>query len=339
MQVFSRTGWLRLACLAALSACGLVAQPLPGHGDESASLKPVPADIEALMIMRGLEPAAPIYLRVFKEESELEVWKARPDGRYVPLKTYPICAWSGALGPKQTQGDQMSPEGFYGFSAGGLNPDSKYHLALNVGYPNSLDRALGRTGNFIMVHGQCVSVGCFAMTDDLIEEIYALAREALAGGAGRIPVHIFPFRMTRANMARHRDNAAYATWAPLKTAYDDFARTREPPRIAYCGGRYIVNPLARIQGTPKDDCPSRIGRLLAPLPPKVLRQIASLDAPLVAEGPKAQRPAESGTWEAFASPAPETTGTARRAAKASLGRIEAANTYDSGALTPLLDRR
>ena len=124
---------------------------------------------------------------------------------------------------------------------GALKPDSKYHLAFNIGYPNALDRALGRTGEFIMVHGNCVSVGCFAMSDALIEEVYAFVRDALAAGQPSVPVHVFPFHMTAENMKRHADNPARDSWEPLQEAYADFATSREPPRVGMCGKHYVVN--------------------------------------------------------------------------------------------------
>ncbi len=137
----------------------------PPTPTETAAEKPLPPAVEASIILHDIAPEAPIYIRVFKEESELEVWKARPNGRYALIKTFPVCNWGGTIGPKQSRGDRMSPEGFYNVTPGALKPDSKYHLAFNIGYPNALDRALGRTGDFIMVHGNCVSVGCFAMSD------------------------------------------------------------------------------------------------------------------------------------------------------------------------------
>lgn len=337
MRFCSRTWWRACTRHAAVfSICFLASAA--AAGSDHAALKPVPPDIEALLTLRGIEPSAPIYIRVFKEESELEVWKARPDGRYAAVKTYPICKWSGELGPKEAQGDHMAPEGFYGFGPGGLNPASKYHLALNVGYPNALDRALGRTGNYIMVHGQCVSVGCFAMTDDLIEEIYALARDAFMGGEERIPVHIFPFRMTTKNMRRHRTHPAYASWAPLKQAFDDFARTYEPPRVATCDGKYVVNPLAPIDGGPKDACPARIGKLLAAVPAWKQQRMGLLHAPLVADGPKTRNAdtSETGSLGGFGS----ISVTIEARTPTSGGRRStAAQSYDNGALTPLLNRR
>ncbi|MBN9290793.1 MAG: hypothetical protein J0H36_06660, partial [Hyphomicrobium denitrificans] len=144
-----RANWLA----AVLFLLGALPAFHAARAEEQAAAKPLPAVTEAALLMKDIVPEAPVYIRVFKEESELEVWKARPNGRYALVKTFPICNWGGTLGPKQTQGDRMSPEGFYAATPGGMKPDSKYHLAFNIGYPNALDRALGRTGAYIMVHG------------------------------------------------------------------------------------------------------------------------------------------------------------------------------------------
>lgn len=253
---------------------------------ELAAEKPLPATTEAALIMKDIVPEAPVYIRVFKEESELEVWKARPNGRYALIKTFPVCNWGGTLGPKRTRGDSMSPEGFYRVTLGALKPDSKYHLAFNIGYPNALDRALGRTGAYIMVHGDCRSVGCFAMSDKLIEEIYAFVRDALSAGESSVPVHVFPFRMTAANVKRHADNPARGTWGPLKQAYDDFSETREPPKIGMCSKRYVVNSLTPVGMDPNAPCPSLIGKRLAPLSPRLAKNLVKADPDLEARGKK-----------------------------------------------------
>ena len=135
-----------------------------------------------LLGKKGMETHTPIFIRIFKEESELEIWKARYDGRYYHFKTYPICNWSGELGPKQKEGDKQAPEGFYSVTQQQLNPNSSYYLAFNLGFPNAYDKAKNRTGKFLMIHGKCKSAGCYAMTDALVEEIYALGRDALRGG-------------------------------------------------------------------------------------------------------------------------------------------------------------
>ena len=128
-------------------------------------------DYEEMLGKKGMKLETPLFVRVFKEESELEVWKQRDDGRFYHFKTYPICNWSGTLGPKIQQGDMQAPEGFYSVPQSQMNPNSQYHLAFNLGYPNSYDRANRRTGEFLMIHGKCKSAGCYAMTDALIEEI------------------------------------------------------------------------------------------------------------------------------------------------------------------------
>lgn len=279
-----------------------------------AASKALPTETLSTIRAKGLSLGAPIYIRIFKEESELEIWKRAADGRYRQIKTFPICTWSGTLGPKRAQGDFMSPEGFYDITAASLKPDSKYHLAFNIGYPNALDRALGRTGDFIMVHGNCVSVGCFAMTDTLMEEIYAFAREAFEGGAVRVPVHIFPFRMSGLNLKRHAADPARESWAPLKEAYDDFAQTFEPPRIGMCDKRYVINPRASVGFDPDRACPTHIGKLLSPVSPSRAMSLLIESEPLVALGPKnktlpeplAPSLAETGHATADSAPASET---------------------------------
>ena len=149
-----------------------------------------------LLGKQGMDAQTPIFIRIFKEKLELEIWKQREDGRFYHLKTYPICNWSGDLGPKVRQGDRQAPEGFYTVTREQMNPDSNYHLAMNLGYPNAFDRSQGRTGEVLMIHGKCKSAGCYAMTDALIEEIYAIAREFFLGEHDSFQVHAFPFRMT-----------------------------------------------------------------------------------------------------------------------------------------------
>ncbi|MFA5957474.1 murein L,D-transpeptidase family protein [Hyphomicrobium sp.] len=286
--------------LAAMIAVAIQVLAPVALADEKAAEKPLPSSVEAALLLRDIAPEAPVYIRVFKEESELEVWKARPNGRYALIKTFPVCNWGGTLGPKRTMGDSMSPEGFYRVTPGALKPDSKYHLAFNIGYPNALDRALGRTGSFIMVHGDCRSVGCFAMSDSLIEEIYAFVRDSLAAGEASVPIHVFPFRMTAANIKRHADNPARGTWGPLKEAYDDFTRTREPPEIGMCGKRYVVNPLTPVGDDPTAACPALIGKRIAPVSPRVAKRLVKTDPDLEARGQKLKG-VEVGTssWETF----------------------------------------
>ncbi len=197
------------------------------------------ARLDDVLAKKGLAFGSPLYVRIFKEEAELEVW-LQAGAKYERLKTYPICALSGSLGPKVREGDAQSPEGFYSVTRGKLNPQSHYHLAFDIGYPNAYDRSLGRTGSLIMVHGNCVSIGCFAMTDDGIEEIYSLADAALAKGQTSIPVHVFPFRMTAENTKRHAGSTWTEFWSDLKPGYDAFEATYVPPDVGFQGGHYFV---------------------------------------------------------------------------------------------------
>ena len=194
-----------------------------------------------LLGKKGMSTGTPMYVRIFKEESELELWKQRDDGRFYLFKTYPICNWSGALGPKVRQGDMQAPEGFYRVPQSQMNPNSQFHLAFNLGYPNTYDRANNRTGDFLMIHGKCKSAGCYAMTDALIEEIYALARESFIGGQEAIHVHAFPFRMTDANLERHKSNSHHKFWLTLKEGYDFFDTARQTPSVLVCDRKYVVN--------------------------------------------------------------------------------------------------
>ena len=201
-------------------------------------LLPIPAATLATMAMRDTTAAAPILVRSFKKEAELEIWKKARSGRYVLLKTFPICRWSGQLGPKRRQGDRQAPEGFYTVASRQMNPNSAYYLSFDVGYPNAYDRAHGGTGSALMVHGTCSSAGCFAMTDAQVGEIYALAREALAGGQAAFQFQAFPFRMTAQNLARHRSDPNIDFWRQLKEGADRFEATSEEPAVSVAGGRY-----------------------------------------------------------------------------------------------------
>lgn len=247
---------LSRVALAAGVACLL---PACGSQEILPAMRPLPKEAMMLLGKKGMKAEAPIFVRVFKEESELEVWKLRDDGRFYHFKTYPICNWSGDLGPKERQGDKQAPEGFYTVSQQQMNPNSSFHLAFNLGYPNNYDKAHRRTGEFLMVHGKCKSAGCYAMTDALIEEIYALAREQFIAGHESFQVHAYPFRMTAENLARHRKHKWYPFWATLKEGYDYFETTRQTPEIAVCERRYLVNVKflgnAATRVDPEGQCP------------------------------------------------------------------------------------
>jgi murein L,D-transpeptidase YafK len=196
------------------------------------------ARLNERLAAHGAKLGVPVYLRIFKLESELELWIEK-DGRFVHFATYPICRWSGQLGPKLKEGDRQAPEGFYTVAAEQLNPNSRMHRSFSLGFPNAFDQAHGRTGSFLMVHGGCASTGCYAVTDPVVDEIWRLVTAALDNGQMRFPVHVFPFRMTDRNLRWRRGNLWEDFWADLKKGYDLFDQNRMPPMISVCKGRYV----------------------------------------------------------------------------------------------------
>lgn len=191
---------------------------------------------------QGFALGAKTFLRIFKEERVLEAWLLRADGRYHLYRKFPICTYSGDLGPKLREGDKQSPEGFYAVSARQMNPNSKYHLSFNLGFPNAYDREHGYTGSYLMVHGDCVSIGCYAMDNQQIEVIYALVSAAHQRGQYAVPVHIFPFHLTQQNLMRHAHHRWLPFWQILQPAYDYFEHEQIPPQINVLAGRYQIAP-------------------------------------------------------------------------------------------------
>jgi murein L,D-transpeptidase YafK len=205
--------------------------PLPGTPDTNR--------LEARLAERGLAMGAPVFIRVFKAESELEVWM-RAGEQFELLAVYPICYWSGSIGPKLLEGDKQNPEGFYAVNRRLLHRSGRWPQSLNLGFPNLLDRAHGRTGSYILVHGGCSSVGCFAMTDPVMQEIFKLTEAALRAGQPAVDVHVFPFRPTEEALARHAASEWISFWRNLKEGYDSFERTRRPPLVSICDRRYHI---------------------------------------------------------------------------------------------------
>jgi murein L,D-transpeptidase YafK len=218
----------------ALAAC-------QGQNTSTRHLVPIPPATMALMEAKGMSQNDPILMRAFKKESEIEVWKRGPDGRYALLKTYPMCRWSGQLGPKTREGDRQAPEGFYTVTPAQMNPNSSFHLSFDLGYPNAYDRAHGRTGAHLMVHGSCSSSGCFAMTDEAISEVYALARESFASGQRSFQFQSYPFRMTTENLAKHRLDPNIAFWRNLKEGADYFELAKQEPQVSVAGQQYAFS--------------------------------------------------------------------------------------------------
>jgi murein L,D-transpeptidase YafK len=190
----------------------------------------------------NFKPGAPVFIRIFKESMELELWmRDHIGGRYRLFSTYRIATYGGQrLGPKLVRGDCVAPEGFYHVGAKQLNPESKFHLAFNIGYPNGYDQSHGRTGDAIMVHGSNVSIGCFAMTDPQIEIIYLIVEAALRAKQDEFQVHVFPFRMYAERLEKEKSSEWHAFWTNLKEGHDHFERDKVPPLVGQRDGQYIV---------------------------------------------------------------------------------------------------
>jgi murein L,D-transpeptidase YafK len=231
--------WLAAAFAAALSLTAHAA-PVPESARSRAVERAVAPRLAAEMRQAGLRLGAPVFLRITKQPGRLELWVEADAGGFVRFKAYPICAFSGALGPKQRVGDNQAPEGFYVVPPSRMNPASAFHLSFDLGYPNAFDRAHGRTGSALMVHGNCVSIGCYALGDAAIEEVWTAMAAAFRAGQPFVRVHAFPFPMTPENLAAHPDSANAAFWADLGRGWDVFERKKRPPDVRVVGGRYLV---------------------------------------------------------------------------------------------------
>lgn len=198
----------RLLPLLLLMALPLTGTPCHGNDRVAEARQHVEAELKEHF-------GKPVFLRIIKEDYELELWLQEPDGKWRLFNTYEIAAMSGELGPKTKEGDEQAPEGFYRVLPRAMNPRSMYHLSFNIGYPNAYDRSLGRTGSYIMVHGSDVSIGCFAMTDPIIEEIYTLVNEAFRAGVKSVPVQVYPFRMTEERMQEEASHQHFEFWQHL----------------------------------------------------------------------------------------------------------------------------
>ena len=228
--------WLIL--LASLATLSSGSAEVPESRRSRSVVARVKPKLEKELLSKGLSYGAPLFIRVFKESKELEVWLQ--NGKQFELfKTYAIHHFSGSLGPKLKEGDRQAPEGFYFVTPDRMNPNSRFHLSFNLGYPNAYDQAHGRTGSALMVHGSTVSIGCYAMTDERIEEIYTLADAALRNGQKFFRVHCFPFRMNDEAMAKNKGHTWHSFWLNLKEGYDFFEKTRNPPDVEVKNKRYM----------------------------------------------------------------------------------------------------
>ena len=251
-----------LGRLAALSLAAAAGALLAGCEDSyldagpSRSQQPISSATLAEMNKIDTTPSSPTLIRTYKKEAELEIWKMKSDGHYALLKTYPMCRWSGQLGPKKREGDMQVPEGFYPIAPGQMNPNSHYYLSFNVGYPNAYDRAYGRTGGSVMVHGVCSSAGCFSMTDEQVADIYAIARDSFRGGQREIQMQSYPFHMTAENMAKFRLDPNIDFWKEIKKGSDRFEVTKTEPSVLVCGKHYVFGATASGEVSATAPCPA-----------------------------------------------------------------------------------
>lgn len=245
---------MKLTAALCLATALILPMALAGCNDEGVGglmaqgpkeTRPIPLETIKLMEEKGMRKEDPILIRAFKEDNTLEIWKRDKTNKYALLKSYNLCAWGGTIGPKIVEGDKMSPEGFYQITPGRMNPRSSFFLSMDLGYPNAFDRAHNRTGSYVMIHGNCTaSAGCFVLTDNQVQEVYAIAREALAGGQSSIQVQAYPFRMTAMNLAKHRRNPNMAFWRMIKQGYDHFEVTHLEPKVDVCDKKYVFDAKA-----------------------------------------------------------------------------------------------
>lgn len=234
---------LAWACLC-LALAGSACEPAISHKSEAVIERQTPI-IQKNLEARSIELGAPIFIRIIKtfdgtlKDGVLELYTGADDGVYSLYKSWPICTYSGDLGPKLKEGDRQSPEGFYFVRPKQMNPNSSYHLSFNLGFPNSFDRAHGRTGSFLMVHGDCVSIGCYAMTDPVIEEIYTIMSAAFDKGQPFVRVHAFPFPMTGENLEKYENHQDIAFWRNLRQGWDWFETHKTPPNVTVHNKTYL----------------------------------------------------------------------------------------------------
>ena len=210
-------------------------------GDRIIADREPPFDREALrtdLVAAGFALGDPVHIRIFKRERRLEVWLRQASGRFARFSDYDICRFSGELGPKLKEGDRQAPEGFYRVAKSQLNPNSRHHLSFNLGFPNAFDRQLGRTGSALMVHGGCSSIGCYAITDASVDQVYAMVEAALEQGQDAVDVHVFPFELTASALAAEGGHTWVRFWRNLKQGHDRFIAEGVPPRVAACRGEY-----------------------------------------------------------------------------------------------------
>lgn len=213
---------------------------IPTSSRAESSITSVELSLKNQLAQKNLVYGAPIFIRIFKDPGILEMWIESKNGTYINFKNYNICKYSGYLGPKLKEGDKQSPEGFYVVTPDKINPLSRFHLSFNLGYPNQYDKYHGRTGSALMVHGNCMSIGCYAMTDQYIDEIYALVVSSFRSGHESFSVHSFPFKLESETLSAFIDFTWHPFWLNLKDGYDYFNKYRRPPSIELLNGKYVI---------------------------------------------------------------------------------------------------
>jgi murein L,D-transpeptidase YafK len=235
-----------LAIIATLLLAGCAGQ-INTKKDPRRGLAPQSPALVSQSESAGTTEKSPVLIRIFKQEHELELWRKDKTGQYVLVQTFPICKFSGELGPKHVRGDRQAPEGFYTITSGQLNYNSIRWLSINTGYPNAFDRYHGSTGSALMIHGGCDSAGCYAIEDGPMQDLFATVRDSLRAGQHSVQLHIFPFRMNSFNMVAHSNYKtlwkklkAEDFWHQLKAGYDRFEWSHQDLDVRVVNGRYIV---------------------------------------------------------------------------------------------------
>ena len=233
---------MRALCLVVFAAiyAGWCAADVPTSARAQQAIERQKAPLQADLEAAGFKLGSPIFIQITKYPAELTVYIRNPDNKYDAFRTYPICAYSGGLGPKRREGDGKSPEGFYSVRSSQMNPASSYHLSFNLGFPNAHDRSKGYTGSFLMVHGRCASIGCYAMTDPVIEEIWTLMDAAYEAGQREVPVHVYPFPMEWLPIAEAMDHPETSFWRELAPGWNSFESSKLPPQVSVVEGRYVI---------------------------------------------------------------------------------------------------
>jgi len=223
-----------------LLSLSIIAKPidLPDSKRASTARTAIWPKLQKELSEQGFDKNYRLYIRVFKQLDQLEIW-AKKGNKYEIFKRYNVCYYSGGLGTKMSKGDGKSPEGFYNIGAKQLNPVSNYHLSINIGYPNKLEKLKGCTGDAIMIHGSCASIGCYAMTNPTIEEIYTLVYKALEAGQQNISLAIFPFRMDDSHMKNFTTSPYYSFWKTMQPGYELFEKNHTPPTVSVGNKQYV----------------------------------------------------------------------------------------------------